>query len=164
MTRVGIELGLGFVGVAIIAVFTTYQVGAYRQEMRALNLPPAVPAANQLSVGQPTVLSAESVAQHNTPSDCWIIIVGKVYGVGGYLTQHPGGARRITPYCGQDATQAFASRGGTGQHSLFAQQELALLLLGPVGGSADQSVISNANQNAAAALSGRGGDNEYEDD
>ncbi len=58
-----------------------------------------------------SVLSVEDVAVHKTVGDCWIIISGKVYAVSGYLGTHPGGALVIAPYCGKDATEAFATKG-----------------------------------------------------
>jgi cytochrome b involved in lipid metabolism len=47
------------------------------------------------------------VAAHNSASDCWIIMNGKVYNVTAFLSSHPGGTRAISRLCGQDATTAF---------------------------------------------------------
>lgn len=74
--------------------------------------------------------SLPTVQTHNQPTDCWLIIDHQVYDVTNYLDQHPGGARRIVPYCGQEATQAFATQGGEGQHSAFAQQVLQQFKIG----------------------------------
>lgn len=79
------------------------------------------------------VLNAATVAKHNTAADCWIIISGKVYAVSGYLSAHPGGRSIIIPYCGRDATQAFATQGGQGSHSSVASQQLGGLVIGTLG-------------------------------
>ncbi len=49
------------------------------------------------------------LATHNQASDCWLVINGKIYAVSSYINEHPGGAQEIIKYCGQDATQAFAT-------------------------------------------------------
>lgn len=61
------------------------------------------------------------VAEHSTENDCWIIISNEVYDVTKFIPQHPGGAERIIPYCGKDATTAFATQGGEGSHSSTAE-------------------------------------------
>ena len=84
-------------------------------------------------------LSIALVATHNVSGDCWIIINSSVYDVSSYFTLHPGGANQIIPYCGKDATTAFATKDGTGTHSALAQSELAKLLIGPIGRQISQS-------------------------
>lgn len=61
-----------------------------------------------------TVLDFAEVAKHNTVSDCWMIISGKVYDVSNYAGAHPGGAQNIASSCGTDATQAYDTKGGRG--------------------------------------------------
>ena len=46
----------------------------------------------------------EEVAQHNKKGDCWIILHGEVYDVTKWLARHPGGARIVMHYAGEDAT------------------------------------------------------------
>lgn len=89
------------------------------------------------------VLSSAEVAKHNTASNCWMIISGNVYNFTSYLRAHPGGAGTITPYCGQDGTQAFATRGGTGSHSGFAYSLLGNYLVGPLNQSVGTTTIQN---------------------
>ena len=50
--------------------------------------------------------TVEEVAQHNTESDCWIIVDGKVLDVTPFLEQHPGGVEAIENYAGREATDA----------------------------------------------------------
>lgn len=103
--------------------FTTLGSGA--------NPPAATPPPSQTPPppAVPTYTAAD-VATHSTSSDCWLIISGKVYDVTQYIPVHPGGAARITGYCGQDATTAFNTKGGSGSHSASAQSLLATFQVG----------------------------------
>lgn len=53
------------------------------------------------------MLTYQEVENHNSKSDCWVIIHGKVYDVTDFLNQHPGGPAIIIKYAGKDATKAF---------------------------------------------------------
>ena len=46
----------------------------------------------------------EEVFQHRKKDDCWIILHGEVYDVTSWLRKHPGGARMLLHYGGEDAT------------------------------------------------------------
>eukprot|EP00897_Mesotaenium_endlicherianum_P008768 jgi/Mesen1/791/ME000110S_11058 len=46
---------------------------------------------------------------HNTPSDCWVTISGKVYDLTKWLDTHPGGSMPILDIAGQDATEIFTA-------------------------------------------------------
>ncbi len=74
--------------------------------------------------------TTDEVTKHATSSDCWLIIEDKVYDVTDFLGSHPGGAQQITPYCGKEASDAFASRGGEGSHSSSAQSMLKEYFIG----------------------------------
>ncbi|CCA72275.1 probable CYB2-L-lactate dehydrogenase (cytochrome b2) [Serendipita indica DSM 11827] len=53
------------------------------------------------------LLSAETVAAHNTRESCWIIVHGNVYDVTDFLDDHPGGSNIILKYAGKDATEEY---------------------------------------------------------
>jgi len=55
------------------------------------------------------VFSQAEVSQHNTKSDCWMIIESKVYDVTGFIAlgKHP---PQIEMGCGKDATRLFNER------------------------------------------------------
>lgn len=54
-----------------------------------------------------TGFTAAEVAEHNSATDCWLILDGKVYEVTDFIPSHPGG-KAILKGCGKDATQMFA--------------------------------------------------------
>lgn len=53
------------------------------------------------------MLSYAEVANHNSKTDCWVIIHDKAYDVTDFLNEHPGGSAIILKYAGKDATKAF---------------------------------------------------------
>lgn len=54
----------------------------------------------------------DQVKTHNTATDCWAAINGGVYNLTDWVSQHPGGADRITALCGTDASAAFSRQHG----------------------------------------------------
>lgn len=79
------------------------------------------------------VLSSQEIARHSTVSDCWLLISNKVYNLTGYLTAHPGGVQTISPYCGKEASQAFATKDTGNAHSANANNLLANYYVGDLG-------------------------------
>jgi hypothetical protein len=78
--------------------------------------------------------TAAEVSQHASTTSCWLLIEGRVYDVTTYLRSHPGGSRTITPWCGKEATKAFATEDGRGEHSPSAYQLLDDYFLGDLVG------------------------------
>lgn len=66
--------------------------------------------------------SLASVAKHNNPNDCWVIIREKVYNVTAWVPQHPGGAL-IYINAGKECTQLFDS-----YHPLYVRYILCTYL------------------------------------
>eukprot|EP01023_Acetabularia_acetabulum_P007024 TRINITY_DN12985_c0_g1_i2.p2 TRINITY_DN12985_c0_g1~~TRINITY_DN12985_c0_g1_i2.p2 ORF type:complete len:192 (+),score=30.99 TRINITY_DN12985_c0_g1_i2:199-774(+) len=52
-------------------------------------------------------ISIAEIRQHQTESDGWIIVRGKVYNISPYLKFHPGGIRILKPSLGRDGTSLF---------------------------------------------------------
>jgi cytochrome b involved in lipid metabolism len=74
------------------------------------------------------VYSRQEVAQHNTPSDAWIIINSKVYNISSWIEFHPGGEKVLLENMGLDATHCFQEIG----HSHRAKAILDSLHIGHV--------------------------------
>ncbi len=74
-------------------------------------------------------ISAEEVAQHNTPEDCWLVIHGKVYDVTAFAPEHPGGGELLTDHAGkssQDVTDDFEDS----EHSTAAKNKMKQFYIG----------------------------------
>jgi L-lactate dehydrogenase (cytochrome) len=54
------------------------------------------------------LLSAQDIAEHKTPDDCWIVVENQVWDVTDFLEEHPGGSTIILKYAGRDATKAYS--------------------------------------------------------
>lgn len=52
-------------------------------------------------------LDGAIVAQHNSDSDCWVIIHGRAYDVTDFKEEHPGGKQIILKWAGKDATETY---------------------------------------------------------
>lgn len=78
----------------------------------------------------PAGIAVVELAAHATEADCWLAVDGQVYDVSAYLNDHPGGSRTIIPWCGHEATTAFATEDGRGEHSADAYALLADYRLG----------------------------------
>lgn len=76
------------------------------------------------------VVSAAELARHASASDCWMAIGGSVYALTDYVPAHPTPPAVMTRWCGKDATQAFETKGGAGEHSAAAREMLASYRVG----------------------------------
>lgn len=81
------------------------------------------------------ILDNDYVRAHNTLTDCWMIISGKVYDVTEYVPLHPGGVETIKSSCGADGTQEFKTKGESNpqDHSDFAYTLLENYYIGTIG-------------------------------
>lgn len=123
-------------GRALTPVITAAPVGS--ADSPALTAPAlATPAAADpattptSTTTQPATSFAELTA-HDSIDDCWLAIGGNAYDVTGYIQAHPGGSRTIIPWCGLEATVAFLTEDGRGEHSEEAEALLREYLIGPL--------------------------------
>ncbi|CAG8297836.1 unnamed protein product [Penicillium salamii] len=72
--------------------------------------------------------NASEVAAHNSKTDLFVIIHGKVYNITNYVRDHPGGADVLIDVAGGDATAAYEDVG----HSEDANEILETYLIGTV--------------------------------
>ena len=49
----------------------------------------------------------EEVNQHNSDTDCWVVIDKKVYDISEFVSQHPGGKQILVNVSGDDVTDYF---------------------------------------------------------
>eukprot|EP00756_Hemistasia_phaeocysticola_P007151 Hpha_TRINITY_DN14142_c1_g1::TRINITY_DN14142_c1_g1_i1::g.11148::m.11148 len=56
---------------------------------------------------QDFIVSLGHVRLHNKESDCWVIVLNKVYDVTQWVPEHPGGSMLIMQLAGKDASVAF---------------------------------------------------------
>jgi cytochrome b involved in lipid metabolism len=92
---------------------------------------PAVSLSPQPSANTQKI-SLTEIAKHNTAQDCWFAVENSVYDVTKYVAggKHPGG-EAILQGCGQDATQLFNARPGSGTpHSDKAKGYLETFKIG----------------------------------
>ena len=107
------------------------------------NNAPIPPAGNQSANATSTqnttiALTSAEVAKHNSASDCWTIINGKVLDLSSF-TSHPGGSNYV-PYCGKDGTAAYNSI----SHSSYADALMNSYAIGTLGQSVDSGALANS--------------------
>jgi len=140
--------------IAVLGVGLILFINARYQPFVANTAPPQTNQFNDQAVA----LTTSVIGQHNSATDCWLVVSGQVYNISSYLRAHPGGLAIILPYCGQpDGTQAFSTKAGRGSHSSAAYADLNQFKLGPLNGTTSQTNI-NAAQNVNLPLSGEGYD------
>lgn len=94
------------------------------------------------------------IKNHNTKKDCWMLISGKIYNVTSFLGYHPGGDATMLPFCGKDATKAFATKGSeTGDHHPTSYALLKKYYIGDlqdeiVTGEAEKSIVNKINEDS----------------
>lgn len=90
------------------------------------------------------------LASHNSQDNCWLAVNGKVYDVTKYIASHPGGAAEIIRYCGQDATQAFATmnKANSSGHSQTARDLLANYYIGELNSASAIGSNNPSNTNS----------------
>ncbi|ANZ75196.1 BA75_03029T0 [Komagataella pastoris] len=63
--------------------------------------------ASPISNDDERKVTPEELAKHNSGTDCWVAINGKVYDLTEFLPQHPGGRNVILKRAGKDASKVF---------------------------------------------------------
>lgn len=113
------------------------------------------------TVGSLTLDFAE-VSKHNTSSDCWMIVNGKIYNLTKFASSHSGGANTIIPYCGKDGTRAYDTKDGRGPHASGDVNILSNYYVGDLNQKVDQGIVNQNVQKANTVAPVRSNDDEYE--
>lgn len=115
-------VGIAVIGLSVI----TGHTGAEAVWQGKLNAKANTTSATTSGSTTGTITLAE-VAAHNSPSDCWSAIDGKVYNLTAWIERHPGGAVVIKAMCGKDGSAGF---NGQHQGQRRPADELARFLVG----------------------------------
>ena len=78
-------------------------------------------------------MAYDELQRHNTPSDCWLAIEGRVYNFTAFAEDHPGGAQLVTDHAGKVATAEFLATHGEGLSkitSTLTRPQLAAAFVG----------------------------------
>jgi cytochrome b involved in lipid metabolism len=127
--------------ILVILLIAFYMVEYGDMVSKSQTITPGIPT-NQAGNNSITLTPAE-VAKHGSTQSCWFIIDSKVYDVTSYPMLHPGGAANIVNFCGKDATQAFATKGGKGSHSQSASADLSAFYIGDLNAQINTQIINN---------------------
>lgn len=120
------------------------------------------PAAGAGATGTPSAGSGTSgaggytmteVAKHNTRTDCWSVVEGKVYNLSAWIGEHPGGQAVVLGMCGVDATASFRGKHATaaGPAGALAKFALGPLSTGGPAGTTPTTAAGTSGGSAAAA-------------
>ena len=93
------------------------------------------PCRAPCSTGSNAKYTREEIKQHNSATDCWIIVKKKVYDVTAFLDTHPAGAKAILRYAGTDCTYHYQF------HSAEAQKVFARYVIGGIEGEKECAIM-----------------------
>lgn len=90
---------------------------------------PATAPSTSASSSRPASFTTAQVATHNSRTDCWAAVDGKVYDLTSWINRHPGGPDKIIALCGTDATTAFNGQHGADErpHEQLAEFQVGVL-------------------------------------
>ncbi len=73
-----------------------------------------------------TPISLATISQHNSGSDCWTALNGKVYNLTSYIAQHPGGSA-MNVICGIDGTQIMSGQHPSSYEAIVGSLQIGIL-------------------------------------
>jgi cytochrome b involved in lipid metabolism len=93
--------------------------------------------------------TASEVVQHNSASDCWMIINKNVYNITDYLVTHDK-EMDIRSWCGKDATDDYNTKNGRGKgHSGKAENILGQFLIGSLNSNQPSNPVGTLTPSTA---------------
>lgn len=103
-----ITISLFIFGIVVVLVLVSGFI-SYQNDNRVAKVDTNnITITNTLPSG--TILNMSEIEKHNTQSDCWMLISGKVYNITSYFGKHPGGSVTMSLTCGKDATAAYSTQ------------------------------------------------------
>jgi len=122
-----------FLGALIIVLGVSGFLLFAKQKSEVKNSVQTIPTITPTeNVSTKTGITLAEITKHNSASDCWFTIEGKVYNVTPFIASgmHPGGDA-ILLGCGKDATSIFNKRPRSGTpHSQKARENLQNFYIG----------------------------------
>jgi cytochrome b involved in lipid metabolism len=111
----------------LLLIFSVALLGAGCERPAVTSTPPigSGPQIPEDSLVPADAYTLTDLAEHNTPEDCWLAIDGTVYDITEFPVSHTGGAEAINMWCGQDASNGFATKNDSGD-SHSAKSKLSL--------------------------------------
>ena len=94
---------------------------------------PSSPRVEAVRSSERLITDAE-LARHSRADDCWMAIRGQVHDVSAYLPEHPSRPSAVLPWCGKEASAAYATKGKGRAHSPNADALLASYRIGIYAG------------------------------
>jgi cytochrome b involved in lipid metabolism len=88
------------------------------------------PRTEKSAAEKERLVSLDEIARHSRVTDCWMAIAGNVYDFTNYISLHPAAPAVLTKWCGQEATEAFNTKGYGSPHSPAARGMLPKYFVG----------------------------------
>lgn len=167
-------ISLFIFGVVVTAILTAGLVFYQNKKQGTINTSTDSLVAGTLDKANPSTgtlaLNMQEISKHNKPSDCFLLISGKVYNITSFFGSHPGGNSVMSATCGTDATVAYMTQDPNAKssrnrsaHSSGATSMLTDYYIGDLNQTIGQQVVSKTNSVVAPKAKG-GDDDEWEDD
>lgn len=103
-------VGVAVIGLTLLVGHTGAQA-VWKGRLNPQSSTASTANTNSGSSNASSGLKMSVVAKHNSASDCWSAINGKVYNLTKWINRHPGGPQVIKNLCGTDGSAGF-----NGQH------------------------------------------------
>ncbi len=104
-----------------------------------------------LPVSAQEMYTAEQVAEHATPEDCWTIMDGVVYDITEYVSEHDK-FLDIREWCGLDMTQDFMDKAGRGRDHTGGYSVIANYEIGTFQAAPEQTMLLGVDINSIVVL------------
>ncbi len=115
----------------LYAHLATQQAAQNALAAQDAQIAPAADKDAAASAQQPALplISLAELAQHDSAEDCWMAIDGKVYDFTRYIPEHPSAPEVMLRWCGQEASEAYHTKGYGRRHSRRADAMLPAYLV-----------------------------------